>query len=212
MVVRKVFCEVLDGVTYSDRCLFKLSKIIEGNKFCEECLLRELERMKKGFVKEDTAATPGKKGHKKRPKAAGRISKDWGDIKVMKDINISLDIKDTNISPDIKEALTVKGISELIGKSRRRVQELAKQGKIPAFKSGSLWFFNREEVDHWFSKKEHLSPRCHDVVMTNDLPSPGQEESGTDASGKKGGEEETGDKMPVQGPPKQPPGTPENFS
>jgi hypothetical protein len=43
---RKIYCEIIEGICYEDRCLFKLSKIIEGNKTCEACILRETERLK----------------------------------------------------------------------------------------------------------------------------------------------------------------------
>jgi excisionase family DNA binding protein len=44
--VRKIFCEIVSGAVYSDRCLWKLRQAIEGNKACEECILRELEEIK----------------------------------------------------------------------------------------------------------------------------------------------------------------------
>ena len=55
---RKVYCQVVEGVVYDDRCLFKLSKIIEKNRTCEVCIVREMERIK----------PPGIKGAKARPK------------------------------------------------------------------------------------------------------------------------------------------------
>ena len=45
---RKILCQVIEGIVYEDRCLYKLSKIVEDNKICEECVVRELERMKSG--------------------------------------------------------------------------------------------------------------------------------------------------------------------
>lgn len=48
MANRKIYCEVIEGVVYDDRCLFKLSKVIDGNKACEGCILRELEKSKEG--------------------------------------------------------------------------------------------------------------------------------------------------------------------
>jgi hypothetical protein len=47
LVSRKIFCEVIEGIVYEDRCLYKLSKILEG-RTCGNCILRELERMKSG--------------------------------------------------------------------------------------------------------------------------------------------------------------------
>ncbi len=46
MEARKVYCEVIQGVVYDDRCLFKLSKVIENNKSCLNCILHEVEKIK----------------------------------------------------------------------------------------------------------------------------------------------------------------------
>src|SRR4030066_335450 len=48
MAGRKIYCNVLEGITYDDRCLFKLSKVIEANPECENCILRLYERMRRG--------------------------------------------------------------------------------------------------------------------------------------------------------------------
>jgi hypothetical protein len=49
--LRKVFCEIIQGIVYEDRCLFKLSKVIDGNRTCKECILQEIENFKKGKKK-----------------------------------------------------------------------------------------------------------------------------------------------------------------
>ena len=67
---RKIYCEVIEGVVYDDRCLFKLSKIIEGNKTCKACVVRETERIKPPGVKGAKAGAKGKTetGAEKRAK------------------------------------------------------------------------------------------------------------------------------------------------
>ena len=43
---RKVFCLVVEGIVYSDRCLYKLRQMINGSKTCQSCILQELEKLK----------------------------------------------------------------------------------------------------------------------------------------------------------------------
>ena len=166
----KVYCSVLEGVTFSDRCLFKLSKIIEGNKICEGCILRQLERLKRcGF--EEAEARPVKKikaGRKKRLKTSESISSDTkksNDMKRSNKIKKSEDVKeseDIKGSENAKSQYSVRDVGKLLGKSERRTQELAKEGKIPARKIGLHWIFNKEEIDRWLSEKG----KCIDVVST----------------------------------------------
>ena len=162
MGIRKIYCNVVEGVTYEDRCLFKLSKVIEGNPVCEDCTLRELLRLKRCGIKE-AEARPVKKikaAQKKKPKAVRRMEK----VKEIKDANVSNDINVSNVSKHKKEptpvaenskqTYSVEDVSGLLGKSKRRTQELAKEGKIPAHKVGPHWAFDKEEIALWLSKKE----------------------------------------------------------
>ncbi|MGO8988758.1 MAG: helix-turn-helix domain-containing protein [bacterium] len=131
MPSRKVFCEIVEGVVYDDRCLFSLSKIIEGNKTCEDCIVRVMERVKSRGIK-GAKARPGKKaeaGTRKRPN------------------------KIRTIAGDTEKTYSVKSMAELLGKSKRRIQELAKEGKIPARKVGPCWHFDKDKIDRWFSEK-----------------------------------------------------------
>ena len=72
--IRKVFCEVIQGVTYSDRCLFKLAKVLEGNKSCEYCVIREIERIRSG----ESKGTHSNAEKRIRPEAKGphRVKKE----------------------------------------------------------------------------------------------------------------------------------------
>ena len=38
---KKIWCGILEGAIYDDRCLFKLSQAIPGNKSCEQCIIFE---------------------------------------------------------------------------------------------------------------------------------------------------------------------------
>ena len=59
--MRKIWCEIIESACYEDRCLFKLSKIIEGNKVCEDCILREAEKLKETGPKKKKKAKSGPK-------------------------------------------------------------------------------------------------------------------------------------------------------
>jgi excisionase family DNA binding protein len=58
---RKVFCELLEAACYEDRCLFRLCQVVDGNKTCERCIVREVDglrhRIKKENKKSDTTVT-----------------------------------------------------------------------------------------------------------------------------------------------------------
>lgn len=178
MADRKIYCEILEGVTFSDRCLFKLSKIIEGNKTCENCILRQLERLKREKV--------GRSG-----------VNDIKDIKSIKDTNV---INDTNVTNDTskrrrrtksrpkarpgstiekqgdtKQTYSIQLLSKLLGKSRRTIQEWAQRGKIPAQKIGGDWNLAKKEIDEWLSEKGKPSLQCIDNVNTSGGPSRGQD-------------------------------------
>lgn len=43
---RKLFCEVVQGVVYEDRCLLKLSKMTENSKACAQCTLSEILQLR----------------------------------------------------------------------------------------------------------------------------------------------------------------------
>lgn len=70
MDAKKVWCSVVEGAVWSDRCLFKLSKVIEKNRDCESCILHELEQIKP-YGKE---AKAGKKRKLKARKMRGAKS------------------------------------------------------------------------------------------------------------------------------------------
>jgi len=155
-MTRKVWCSIVEAPVYSDRCLFKLCKVIEGNKTCESCILRELEKLKATGTKvpNDTNDT-----------------NDINDIKDIKDIN---DIGDRSRrktkkksarrrpkkksrsiqSETARQTYTTQELSKLLGRAGRTVQDMAQRGKIPAVRVGIKWRFPKEEVDRWLSDRK----------------------------------------------------------
>lgn len=56
--------------------------------------------------------------------------------------------------------LTVKQVSEYLKINPSTVYRLLKAGRIPAFRVGSDWRFNREEIDLWLAdlaKKQFMT-------------------------------------------------------
>jgi excisionase family DNA binding protein len=50
--------------------------------------------------------------------------------------------------------LTVKDLSTYLGVNQSTVYRLIKAGKLPAFRVGSDWRFNREQIDRWRMEAE----------------------------------------------------------
>jgi excisionase family DNA binding protein len=137
MAVKKVWCSVVEAPVYSDRCLFKLSKIIEGNKSCENCILRELEKLKlqKASVSDMSNISDRRKGKedfKRRPKKRSK----------------SLE------NETAKQMYSTQELSKLLRKSERTIQDWAQEGWIPAHKISGSWHFLKEEIDRWLSERK----------------------------------------------------------
>ena len=49
--------------------------------------------------------------------------------------------------------LTVRELEKYLHCHRSSIYRLLKLGEIPAFKIGSDWRFNKEEIDRWMRKK-----------------------------------------------------------
>ena len=145
---RKIYCEIVEGVTFESRCLFSLSKVIEGNPVCENCILRELKKLKRCGIK-DGKAKPTEE-IKPQPKKRRKGKPERAKRKTSSDINVA---KVTNLTK-ITEKYDVRSLSELLGKSMRRIQELAKEGKIPARKVGPHWVFDKAEIGRWLLNRK----------------------------------------------------------
>jgi len=147
MTPRKVHCEVIEGLVYEDRCLYKLCQVTKDSKTCESCILRELERFKSvktnvsdvSFISSDikissdvsdgrTGKRRSKRGRKRTPKFIG--------------------------SETPKQMYSSQELSKVLGKAERTLQEWAQKGKIPAVRVGIKWRFPKEEVDRWLSQRK----------------------------------------------------------
>ena len=49
--------------------------------------------------------------------------------------------------------LTVKEVSELLKIHEGTVYKMIRQGRIPAFKIGSDWRFQKDQVVHWIAEQ-----------------------------------------------------------
>jgi excisionase family DNA binding protein len=55
---------------------------------------------------------------------------------------------------DIAPVLTVRDLSNYLRVHPSTIYRLLKSGQLPAFKVGSDWRFNVEEIDHWRVERE----------------------------------------------------------
>ena len=76
--------------------------------------------------------------------------------------------------------IDVLSLAKLLGKSPRRIQELAKEGKIPARKVGPVWQFNKQEIDQWLSVKGIPPLQCGHNVDISTGPSQGEDVASRD--------------------------------
>ena len=49
----------------------------------------------------------------------------------------------------MKEWITIEEVGKYLGVSKDWVYKMAQKGKIPTYKIGGLWRFNKEEIDKW---------------------------------------------------------------
>ncbi|MBM4305716.1 MAG: helix-turn-helix domain-containing protein [Deltaproteobacteria bacterium] len=86
-----------------------------------------------------------------KPSNVTNITNHSNDIKVSN--GLSDEKRPTPILNNTKQAYSVKDLTGVLVKSRRRVQDLAKKGMVPgARKIGAHWTFDKEEIDRWLEK------------------------------------------------------------
>ena len=51
------------------------------------------------------------------------------------------------------EILTVKDVCELLKVNQGTLYKLIKEGRIPAFKIGSEWRFQKDQIVHWIAEQ-----------------------------------------------------------
>ncbi|MBX9726628.1 MAG: helix-turn-helix domain-containing protein [Rickettsiales bacterium] len=53
------------------------------------------------------------------------------------------------------ELITIKEVADFLQIAEKTVYRLAAEGKIPAFKVGGAWRFNRKEIQNWLEKQRN---------------------------------------------------------
>jgi excisionase family DNA binding protein len=151
---RKIYCCVVEGAVYEDRCLWKLRKMIEDSKDCENCILRELES-KSIKVSKTTKAS-------KTIKASNilKVSKMASDTEKLEGIKRGPKKRSRPIENGKVEEryYSIKELSKGLGKAERTLQEWAAKKKIPAVRIGIKWCFPKEEIDRLFPREKEESP------------------------------------------------------
>lgn len=57
------------------------------------------------------------------------------------------------MSDQTDEILTIDEVAAYLKAGKRTVYRLASSGKIPAFKLGGTWRFQRQEIDRWIKRR-----------------------------------------------------------
>jgi excisionase family DNA binding protein len=130
---RRIFCSIVEGLVFEDRCLWKLRKVIDESKECRNCILRELElkslKTKISKISSDIKKSEGiKRGPKKRSESVE--------------------------NEKAEEGYNIIELSKILGKAERTLRKWVDRGKIPGKRVDKKWYFPKEEVDRLFSKKE----------------------------------------------------------
>lgn len=55
--------------------------------------------------------------------------------------------------------LTLQEVSELLKIKERTIYQWVQQGKIPGFKLGNAWRFDRDDIEVWIEEQKAKSPR-----------------------------------------------------
>jgi predicted DNA-binding transcriptional regulator AlpA len=131
LAARKIYCEIVAGLTYEDRCLWKRAMTIDGNKSCENCILREVERLKEW--------EPQRKETRGRKRGTTRKKKTQGTEATV-----------AQVSP----VLNIRELSGLVGKAKRTLQKMAQDGRIPGKRTLNGWEFSRAKIKEWLSREK----------------------------------------------------------
>jgi excisionase family DNA binding protein len=55
--------------------------------------------------------------------------------------------------------LTLQEVADLLKIKERTIYQWAQQGKIPGFKLGNAWRFDRDDIEVWIEEQKQKSPR-----------------------------------------------------
>ncbi len=53
------------------------------------------------------------------------------------------------------ELITIKEVADFLQIAEKTIYRLAAEGRIPAFKVGGSWRFNRKEIEEWLEKQRN---------------------------------------------------------
>ncbi len=56
-----------------------------------------------------------------------------------------------------KQVMTVKEVAEFLGVHPMTIYKYARQGKIPGFKIGVDWRFNKRSIEKWMAEREEIN-------------------------------------------------------
>jgi excisionase family DNA binding protein len=55
--------------------------------------------------------------------------------------------------------MTIKEVSEYLKLAEKTAYRLASQGKMPAFKIGGSWRFDKADIDKWIEEQKAVQPK-----------------------------------------------------
>lgn len=56
-----------------------------------------------------------------------------------------------------QEYLTLRDVAELLKLSEKTIYRLAQSGRLPGFKAGKQWRFDRDDIRRWTSAKKRAA-------------------------------------------------------
>lgn len=65
----------------------------------------------------------------------------------------------TDESRDSDRLMTLPEVAEYLQIAERTVYQWAQSGKIPSFKIGNVWRFQRSDIDEWIDERKRETPR-----------------------------------------------------
>ena len=56
-----------------------------------------------------------------------------------------------------QEYLTLKGVAELLKLSEKTIYRLAQAGRLPGFKAGGQWRFDKSDIQNWTDRQKQAA-------------------------------------------------------
>lgn len=57
------------------------------------------------------------------------------------------------------DIMTMKEVAEYLKLNEKTAYRLASEGKLPAFKVGGSWRFQKSEIDQWIKEQSNTNPK-----------------------------------------------------